>query len=1024
MTKKPPKRPQPKARRPSRGRGPSPSKPAAREEAGRAQREAPEPQPPAGPAAGDALPVVGIGASAGGLEALEAFLRHVPESSGIAWVIVQHLDPKDRGAMVGLLQRATPMPVAQVSDRMPVEADHVYVIPPGRDMAMLNGVLHLVPQRSPRGLNLPVDAFFRSLAAERQERAVAVVLSGMGSDGTLGLRAIKERGGAAFVQALHSAKFDGMPRSALDTGLVDVVGSAEELPARIVAYLRHHVAEPQGDDRAQGVLEKIFLVLRTQTGNDFTQYKRSTIHRRIERRMGLHQVDRLGTYLRFLRENPKEVELLFKELLIGVTSFFRDPSSWEVLEKEVLPDLVAARAGAGTLRAWVPGCSTGEEAYSLAISLKEAIAAKKLSSHLGVQIFATDLDADAIEKARLGTYPANIAADVPPDRLRRYFVQDDRGYRVSKEVRECVVFAPQNLAMDPPFTKLDLLSCRNLLIYLSAELQKRIIPLFHYSLLPGGVLFLGSAETVGGFSTLFQPHDAKTRIYRRLDAALATVPVEFPAIFAPPLPPEGDGPRSAAAQPPSPPPNLQAMAERLIVQRFAPTAILTTAKGDVLYTSGRTGKYLEPTVGRANLNVFAMAREGLRYELSAAFATALKEDRPVTVRGARVGTNGGSQHVDVTVQRLAEPKELRNTVIVVISDVAPPLPGAPSGARRSPPSARAAELERELQQAREEVQTTREEMQTSQEELKSMNEELQSTNEELQSTNEELTTSKEEMQSMNEELQTVNHELQAKVDELSRSNNDMKNLLNSTDIATLFLDEALHVRRFTTQTSRIIKLIPGDTGRPVTDIATELDYADLADDAREVLRSLVFKEKQVPARNGRWFTVRILPYRTLENVIDGVVITFTDVTDTKVLEERLRQQAAELRQMTDALPSFVWASRPDGACEYLSQGWIHYTGVSEGEQLGYGWLEQVHPEDREKLREAWRGALREGTALDLDVRIRGRRGDHRWFKTRAVPIRDEQGTLVKWYGTHTDVDALKRTSVAEIPGAGEGGTTG
>jgi two-component system CheB/CheR fusion protein len=970
----------------------------------------------------DALPVVGIGASAGGLEALEIFLRNVPEKSGVAWVVVQHLDPKDRGTMVALLQRTSAMPVEQVTDRQRVEPDHVYVIPPNRDMSILHGALHLLPHSAPRGLNLPVDSFFRSLAVDRQERGIAVVLSGMGSDGTLGVRAIKEKGGAAFVQSLESAKFDGMPRSAMDTGVVDVVANADELPGRIVAYIRHAIYGPRAggmpDERAQSNLEKIFILLRSQTGNDFSQYKRSTIQRRIERRMGLHQIDRMASYVRFLRENPKEVELLFKELLIGVTSFFRDPAAWEHLEKAVLPELIGARAGAGTLRAWVPGCSTGEEAYSLAIVLKEAIAARKLASSLSVQIFATDLDADAIEKARIGLYPANIVADVSPDRLRRFFVQDERGFRVNKEIRESVVFAPQNIAMDPPFTKLDLLSCRNLLIYLSAELQKRLIPLFHYSLLSGGILFLGSAETIGTFSGLFHPLDGKTRLYRRLDAALAPATVEFPAVFSAPPQPEPHGARADGGEAARPPlPNLQALAERIIVQRFAPTAIITTPKGDVLYTSGRTGKYLEPAVGRANLNLFAMAREGLRHELSAAFSAALKEDRPVTVRGVRVGTNGGSQNVDVTVQRMDEPKELHNTVMIVIADVATAPPGiGPAAPRRPTGRGRMGELERELQRAREEVQTTREEMQTSQEELKSMNEELQSTNEELQSTNEELTTSKEEMQSMNEELQTVNHELQAKVDELSRSNNDMKNLLNSTDIATLFLDGDLHVRRFTTQTSRVMNLIPGDTGRPITDMASELDYAELPDDAREVLRTLVFKEKQVPTRNGHWFTVRILPYRTLDNVIDGVVITFSDVTETKVLEERLRKQAAELRQMTDALPTHVWASRADGACEYLSRGWLDYTGVSEGEQLGYGWLDQVHSADRERLREAWRSSVREGTPLDLEVRIRGTDGSFRWFKTRAVPIRDGQGTPTKWYGTHTEVDDLKRAT--EVASAG------
>jgi two-component system CheB/CheR fusion protein len=928
----------------------------------------------------------------------------------MAYVVVEHLDPGDRGAIVELLGRTTAMPVTQVHDGQQVEADHVYVIPPARDLSLLHGVLHVLPQVAPRGLNLPVDHFFRSLAEDRQDRAIAVVLSGMGTDGTLGLRAVKEKGGATFVQSLGSAKFDGMPRSAIDAGLADVVAPAEELPGRILAYLRHAAQATPADalleERHQSALAKVFILLRGATGNDFSLYKRSTVFRRVERRMGLHQIDKLPTYVRFLRENPKEVELLFKELLIGVTSFFRDPPVWEYLQRQVLPGLLAARAGT-TIRAWVPGCSTGEEAYSLAITLREAAEAAKLVPSPSIQIFATDLDADAIERARLGAYPANIAADVSPERLRRFFVQEERGWRVSKEIRELVVFAPQNVIMDPPFTKLDVLSCRNLLIYLSSEVQKKVIPVFHYALNPGGVLFLGSAETVGAYGALFRPLDGKTRLYERLAPAPGAAPVEFFARHVP-APPSGAQPEAEA--PPSPRGplgNLQALTERVLLQRFAPAAVLTTDQGDILYISGRTGKYLEPAAGRANLNVFAMAREGLRYELTAAFQAALKEERAVAVRGLRVGTNGGTQTIDLTVQRLAQPRELKGSVMIVITDVPPQDAPAPVQ-QRLRASARVAEIAAELQRAQEELQSTREEMQTSQEELKSMNEELQSTNEELQSTNEELTTSKEEMQSMNEELQTVNHELQAKVDELSRSNNDMKNLFNSTEFATLFLDEELLVRRFTTQTSKLIKLIPADTGRPITDITSELDYPELADDAREVLRTLVFKEKQVSTRGGRWFDVRILPYRTLDNVIDGVVITFTDVTARKQLEGRFRDQASELRQMTDALPALVWGARPDGACDFLSRQWLEYTGVPESEHLGHGWLEQVHPADREAAREAWRQAVRAGIPLDVDLRLRDRSGAHRWFKSRATPIRDGRGAIAKWYGTHTDVDDLKR----------------
>lgn len=854
------------------------------------------------PMPGATFTIVGIGASAGGLEALELFFRNVPAASGMAFVVVQHLDPTHKGVMAELLQRATAMPVEEIRDRMKVAPDHVYVIPPNRDLSILHGVLHLLEPAAPRGLRLPIDYFFRSLAADRQEHSVGVILSGMGSDGTLGLRAIKETAGAVFVQAPATAKFDGMPRSAVDAGLADVVAPAEELPGRIVAYLQHVAplaarSADELDDKNQSGLEKVVLILRAQTGHDFSLYKKSTIYRRIERRMGLHQLARIADYVRYLRENPQEAGLLFKELLIGVTSFFRDPPVWAQLGSELIPALLAAHPNGGMLRAWVPACSTGEEAYSLAIVFHEALERLKPAALYSLQIFATDLDQDAIERARAAAYPANIAADVAEDRLRRFFVQEERGYKLNKEVREMVIFAQQNLVMDPPFTKLDLLSCRNLLIYLDADLQKKLLPLFHYSLNPGGVLVLGSSETIGAATDLFAALPGKNRIYRRQDNSLRMTPVEFPlgharsrADVAASLPMPVQRPASSAA-------SLQAETEALLLRRYAPAAVLTTDTGDLVYISGRTGKYLEPATGKANLNLFAMAREGLAGALGGAFAKAVRERTAVTLKDLAADSNGGGQHVNVTIQPLAEPAVLRGMVLVVFTDVAAvPVARAPGKAvRASAEQARLAELAQQLQQAHEELQTTREEMQTSQEELKSANEELQSTNEELQSTNEELTTSKEEMQSMNEELQTVNHELTAKVDELSQASDDMKNLLNSTDIATLFLDDQLRVRRFTTQTASIIKLIPGDAGRPVTDLATELDYPSLADDAREVLRSLVFQERQVAAREGRWFTVRIMPYRTQANRIDGVVITFIDISTAKVLEATLREALAVMQ---------------------------------------------------------------------------------------------------------------------------------
>ena len=833
------------------------------------------------------FPIVGIGASAGGLEALELFLGNVPTDSGMAFIIIQHLDPTRKGIMVELLQRGTKLRVFQTKNRMRVEPNSVYVIPPNKDMSILHGILHLLDPVAPRGSRLPIDFFFRALADDQQERSIGVILSGMGSDGTLGLRAIKEKAGAVFVQDPESAKFDSMPRSAIDAGLADVIASAEALPGKISTYLQHMplISTSEDSERymSQSDLEKVVILLRDQTGHDFSLYKKTTIYRRIERRMGLHQIQKISGYVRYLRENPQELDLLFRELLIGVTSFFRDPEAWEHLKSAVLPALLADRSPNQALRAWVPACSTGEEAYSLAILFKEAMEELKPAKNIALQIFATDLDHYAIEKAREGVYPPNIAADVSAKRLDKYFIKVERGYQVSKSIREMVIFAPQNIIMDPPFTKLDILNCRNLLIYLTPELQKKLLPLFHYSLNRGGYLFLGTAETIGSFTNLFTMLPGKTRLYRRLETPATIIePVEFPTLFVPAKAVVPARPAKLIA-------NLQTQADQLILQNYSPAAVVTNSNGDILYISGRTGKYLEPAVGKANWNIFVMTREGLRYGLTGAFQKALGHEETVTLKNMMVDSNGGKQIVNITVQPLIGSNALSGMVMIVFNDVAVTSKAKTTGKLRGN-TAFIKELEQEIERTRQEIQSTREEMQTTQEELRSANEEMQSSNEELQSTNEELTTSKEEMQSMNEELHTVNQELRAKLDELTSSESDLKNLLDSTDIATLFLDNVLCVRRFTSQTSKITKLIPSDVGRPITNIASALLYPELADDAREVLRTLVKSERQISTPKGEWFASRILPYRTLDNRIDGVVITFTDITVSKKLEAELRSK--------------------------------------------------------------------------------------------------------------------------------------
>jgi two-component system CheB/CheR fusion protein len=839
------------------------------------------------------FPIVGIGASAGGLEALEQFFQHTPKNCGLAFVVIQHLDPTHVGILPELLQRSTQMKVTQVTDHLKLQPNHVYVIPPNKSMSILNGYLHLFEPVELRGLRLPIDFFFRSLADDQHEKSIGVILSGMGSDGSLGLKAIKEKNGIVLAQDPLTAKFDGMPQSAVNAVIVDIMASADELPAKLIAFLKISPANNQKieiDDKSKTNLEKIVILLRAQTGHDFSLYKRNTLFRRIERRMNVHQIDKIANYVRFLQVNPNELDILFKELLIGVTNFFRDTAVWEKLKENVFPDLFNELPNGYVLRAWTTGCSTGEEAYSLAITFREAYDKIKHDKNFTLQIFATDIDSDAVEIARKGFFSQNIVADVSTERISRFFVKEESGFRVNTAIREMVVFAPHNVIKDPPFTKLDLLLCRNLLIYMEPELQKKLMNLFHYSLNAGSVMILGSAENENSQNNQFTPIDAKLKIYKRSVVPVTPEMIDFPSSYT-----HKSKKTANETKPEKVSDNIQTLADQLLLQRFAPASVLINGEGDILYITGKTGKYLEPAAGKANWNIYAMAREGLNHELPGAIRKAKQNYDAVKLHHIKIGTNGGTQIVDVTLQLIEKPEAIKGTIMLVFSDVT----DIPKPTRRKSKTGsqditiREQELELELKRANEELQSTREEMQTTQEELKSTNEEMQSTNEELQSTNEELTTSKEEMQSLNEELQTVNIELQSKIADYMEANNDMKNLLNSTDIATLFLDKDLNIRRFTDTIKKIFKLRETDIGRPFTDMVTNLQYPEMTDHAREVLRMLVYKETSIETNDQQWFTVRIMPYRTFDDHIDGLVITFIDITEAKKLEIEL-QKAIEI----------------------------------------------------------------------------------------------------------------------------------
>jgi two-component system CheB/CheR fusion protein len=857
--------------------------------------------------------IVGMGGSAGGLEAFEEFLRTVPADTGVGFVIIAHLDPapKHKGVMVEILQRATKMPVCQASHGQKVKANSVYIIPPNCDISIMNGNLQLLEPSAPRGLRMPIDFFLRRLAIDQCEKAISLILSGMGTDGTLGLRAIKENLGMTMVQEPKTAKYDGMPRSAIDTNLVDYVAPVAQLAQKLTLYVRHSiqlVSPPTSADKTSAAMQKIFTLLRDHTGHDFSCYKRNTLIRRIERRMTLHQISRLQQYVRFLQDHPGEIDLLFQEMLIGVTNFFRDPEAYEVLESKALANLMKSKNRNNPMRVWCAGCSTGEEAYSLAIILRECVEKAKVKNSFKIQIFATDIDKYAIDKARLGVYPSNIAADVSPHRLQRYFTKDEGNYRIRKDIREMVVFAPQNIIMDPPFTKLDLLCCRNMLIYLNAELQKKLIPLFYYALNPNGVLFLGSSESVGTFSELFESLDSKWKIFSRNEALLAQRSVvDLPSTLLTPRPTRHEAAPVARMRKES---EIPEGAQRILLSEFAPPAVLIDEHGEILFINGRTGRFLEPAAGKSHMNIFSMAREGLRLDLSSAVRKASQTKTQQKLMGLRVKTNGGYSNVDVVVKPCVEPETLRGLLLVTFEEKKPVSPAEARRAKKHDGNVGARrEVERELKYLKDTLQSTVEEMETSQEELKSTNEELQSTNEELQSSNEELTTSKEEMQSLNEELVTVNTELESKVEALSRANNDMKNLLNSIDVATVFLDSNLKVKRFTQQTTRLINLIPADIGRPITDIVSNLEYNNFIKDVQEVMQTLVSKEAIVQTKEGNWYQMRIMPYRTVDNVIDGAAITFTDCTKMKLLESTLRQKEVSSARLEELQTSALSITR-------------------------------------------------------------------------------------------------------------------
>ncbi len=848
------------------------------------------------------VPVVGIGTSAGGLSALETLLPAIRPDSGLAFVIVQHLDPDHESVLASLLDRLAKVPVTVITNETIAEANHIYVIPPNASLTIVDHKLLLAPPVTPRGMRTPIDGFFTSLAEAHGERAAGVILSGSGSDGTLGLRAIKEHGGLTITQ--EGAEYDGMMRSAVRTGMVDFVLPLADIPPKLGDYFRHLESRKQAppeNGEAADYLTQIVSVLRTRTGHDFSGYKDKTVARRVQRRMQVLQIDQVADFIDRLRKEPNEADVLLQDLLIGVTNFFRDPQAFQALEEHVIPHLFDNKGPDDTVRVWVPGCSTGEEAYSIAILLCEHVPRGPGAPKL--QVFASDIDEQALAAARVGRFPATIAKDVPEKWLQKYFVREDGTYRISSELRELCLFSAHNLLRDAPFSKLDLVSCRNLLIYLTPELQNRLIPLFHYALNEGAYLFLGSSENLTRHTRLFATIDKPYRIFRRRTQLERRLP-EFPLTasddgrrrLAPPV-------RAAVDRQP-----LQALAERQLLDRYSPSYVIINSDGDVLHGSTRTGKYLELGQGAPRIDIFSMARHGLRADLRAGVHKAVSTGQAVVQKNVLVGTNGGRQLIDLIVHPL--PNAAHDPLyMVVFQDIGGIKTGTESEAPASDDdleSANSRQIEVELRSIKEQLQTTTEELESANEELKSGNEELSSMNEDLQSANEELETSKEELQSINEELQTVNSELNARVEELSRANSDIANLLESTQIATLFLDRNLNIKSFTPAAKDIFRLVESDTGRPITHVRARFKADTVQDDAERVLRTLATIERQIECDDsGDRYVMRMMPYRTVDSVIAGVVLTFVDVTKISAAEARINELARDLRERISSLETLL-----------------------------------------------------------------------------------------------------------------------
>lgn len=946
------------------------------------------------------FPVVGIGASAGGLDALQQFFENMPAKNGMAFVVILHLSPKHQSSAAEILQRVTKMPVTSVNNPTPIEKNHVYIIPPGKQLAMNDGYLRVSDLERPLGQHVAIDFFFRSLADAHRERAIGIVLSGTGTDGTAGLSRLKEQGGVTIAQQPDDAQHDGMPSAAIATGIVDFVLPVAEIPQKLIDLWNNAriIQLPATDDAdapisrpippelerdAEEALQDILAMLRTQTGHDFRYYKRATVLRRIERRMQVRAVASLPEYRAVLKADQNEGGALLKDMLIGVTNFFRDRDAFEALASNIIPPLFEGKQPGEQVRVWIAACSTGEEAYSIAMLLSDH--ESRQSKPPEVQLFATDIDDEAIAVARKGLYPASIVADVPAPKLSEYFTKEEACYRIKKPIRDKILFASHNLLRDPPFSKLDLIACRNLLIYLNREMQAQVLEMFHFALNPGGYLFLGSSESADMAAHLFTPVDKKNRIYRAKALARSTR-------YAPAMPFAGAARPPASGMPVTPNVRKFSFAEvhQRVLAQHAPPSVIVNQESNIVHMSDRAGRFLRHIGGEPSRNLVSLVYPELRLELRTALFQAMQSGKSVEARRVELKRDDHTYYVNMTARPFHDDEAGADFVLVLFDEVEETFGEGVQTPHDGKPNTVLSQLEEELQRTKEQLQETIEHSETSNEELKASNEELQAINEELRSATEELETSKEELQSVNEELITVNYELKVKVEETSKVNDDLNNLIASTDIATVFVDRGMRIKRFTPRATDIFNIIPSDIGRSLLDITHRLDYDKLSDDTTATFESLRLVEREVRSTDGRFYIVRLLPYRTTEDRIDGAVLTFIDITGRRQAEEKLRAGEERMRLVAESTKDYaIITADTEGRITSFNKGAERIFGFAEQEVLGQMGDIIFTPEDREKgvPDDERRRAREEGRAEDERWHIR-KDGSRLYCSGVMTPLQD------------------------------------